>query len=117
MEAFNPYARQSPARDGRLRGDTLEYFLARAQSETSRRVRLRRAVCLAESETPKRRLSRLQRIPAHRVISMLRDGHAAVLSIGVIENGLGKGKLEHDLALVISHLKNGAHEVLHAFDP
>jgi hypothetical protein len=74
--------------------------------------------CLAESETPKRHLiSWLQRIPTHRVISMLRDGHAAVLPIGVIEDGLGKGKLEHDLALVIGHLKNGAHEVFHAFDP
>src|ERR1700674_2669407 len=71
---------------------------------------------LAELETPATHLSWLQCILADGVISMLRDGHAAVLRIGVIKHGLGKGKLEYDLAFVIGHLENGTHEVLHAFD-
>jgi coenzyme PQQ precursor peptide PqqA len=48
---------------------------------------------------------------------MLRDGYVAIIRIGVIKDGFCKGKLEHDLALVIGHFENGAHQIFHALDP
>src|SRR3984885_6249302 len=112
---WKPYIRagMTPARDGGLRGRTFEYFCACAQSETSS------SGCgeSASRATVRRHFIRLRPVLVDRGLSMLRDGCVAVVLVGAFENGLGKRKLEHDLALVIGHFEDRPHQVLHSLDP
>src|ERR1700744_6426129 len=58
------------------------------------------------------------RARSQAILSMLRDGYVGIIRrrLGLVEDGLDEGKLEHDLALVIGDFEHRPHQVFHALD-